>query len=84
MEAKEASQKAHHDRHAKVRNFVAVDHVYTKNYGWGPKWIPGLIQEIAGPVSYTVLLGNGKVVRRHVDQLFSKLEQDVPVSRARR
>lgn len=58
---------------------MAGDHIYTKNYGHGPKWIPGLIQEITGPVSYTVLLGNGKVVRRHVDQLFSRQEQDLPV-----
>ncbi|XP_013763339.1 uncharacterized protein LOC102215153 [Pundamilia nyererei] len=40
----------------------------------GPKWIPGLIQEMTGPVSYLVMLGNGTVVRRHVNQLFARLE----------
>nr|XP_033495922.1 uncharacterized protein K02A2.6-like [Epinephelus lanceolatus] len=79
VESKQASQKAHHDQHAKERNFAAGDSIYTRNYGCGPKWVPGLIQEITGPVSYTVLLGNGKVVRRHVDQLFSRPEQDLPV-----
>lgn len=32
----------------------------------------GLIQELTGPVFYTMLLGNGKLVRRHIDQLFSR------------
>lgn len=69
VESKQASHKAYHDKYAKECNFVAGDPVYTKNYGCGPKWVPGLIQEITGPVSYTVLLGNGKDVRRHVNQL---------------
>ena len=50
--------------------------MYTKNFGCGPKWIPGLVQEITGPMSYTVLVGDGRGVRRHIDQLFSRQEQD--------
>ena len=73
VEAKPTSQKAFQDKRARERNFVAGEPVYTKNYGYGPKWIPGLIHETTGPVSYTVLLGDGKLVRRHVDQLFSRL-----------
>ncbi|XP_025999364.1 uncharacterized protein K02A2.6-like [Astatotilapia calliptera] len=72
--AKQDSQRRYHDRHAKERMFVIGDTVYTRNYGRGPKWIPGLIQEMTGPVSYLVMLGNGTVVRRHVDQLFARLE----------
>ncbi|KAL3995729.1 protein phosphatase 1 regulatory subunit 15B [Sarotherodon galilaeus] len=71
--AKQDSQRLYHDRHAKERMFVIGDTVYTRNYGGGPKWIPGLIQEMTGPVSYLVMLGNGTVVRRHVDQLFARL-----------
>lgn len=31
-----------------------------------------------GPVSYTVMLGNGKVVKRHIDQLLAHLEPYLP------
>ncbi|CAI5670816.1 unnamed protein product [Oreochromis niloticus] len=72
--AKQDSQRPYHDRHPKERMFVIGDTVYTRNYGGGPKWIPGLIQEMTGPVSYLVMLGNGTGVRRHVDQLFAHLE----------
>ncbi|CAI5661061.1 unnamed protein product [Oreochromis niloticus] len=72
--ARQDRQRLYHDRHAKERMFVIGDTVYTRNYGRGPKWIPGLIQEMTGPVSYLVMLGNGTVVRRHVDQLFARLE----------
>ena len=83
VEAKQTSQKAYHDKHASEHNFVAGEPIYTKNYGYGPKWIPGLIHETTGPVSYTVLLGDGKLVRRHVDQLFSKQESEPSVPSAR-
>ena len=83
VEAKQTSQKAYHDKHAREHNFVAGEPIYTKNYGYGPKWIPGLIHETTGPVSYTVLLGDGKLVRRHVDQLFSKQESEPSVPSAR-
>ena len=79
MEAKQTSQKAYHDKHAKERNFVAGESIYTKNYGYWPKWVPGLIHGTTGPVSYTVLLGDGKLVRRHVDQLFSRQESELSV-----
>lgn len=55
---KRVESKAYHDKHAKTRNFVAGDSVYTRNYRWRPKWIPGQIVEITGPLSHTVLLGN--------------------------
>lgn len=41
VESKQTSQKNYHDRHAKHRNFEEGDSVYTKNFGYGPKWIPG-------------------------------------------
>ena len=41
--------------------------VYVKNFGRGSPWLPGVVQEARGPVSYTVELEDGRVVRRHVD-----------------
>ena len=37
--------------------------------GSTPKWIPGLIVEIRGPLSFLVDVGDGKRWRRHIDHL---------------
>lgn len=63
------SQKEQHDKQAKFRYFEVGDAVYTRNFGYGPKWVQGEITEITGPVSYRVSLENSQ--RQHVDQLFS-------------
>ena len=34
-----------------------------------PKWIPGTIVKITGPLSYVTELQNGTTVRRHVDSI---------------
>lgn len=51
----------------------------TRNFSHGPKWIPGIITKITGPVSYKVLLGDGNIVRRHVDQILARPEDTVSV-----
>ena len=38
------------------------------------KWYPGIVEDITGPVSYTVKLPDGRVVKRHVDQLRVRYE----------
>ncbi|KAG1926566.1 hypothetical protein F2P79_024803 [Pimephales promelas] len=62
-------QKFYHDQHARKRQVTEGDHVYTKNFGSGPIWVPGTVKEQTGPVSCTVALGNGQIVRRHIDQV---------------
>ena len=37
-----------------------------------PTWLPGIIQEVRGPVSYAVTLSDERVVRKHVDQIRSR------------
>nr|XP_029733377.1 uncharacterized protein LOC115269109 [Aedes albopictus] len=58
--------------------------VYSSNENW--KWMPGTILEAIGSVSYNVLLdcqvGRRKVLRSHVDQLRSRMEEAVPVEPA--
>lgn len=72
LQEKQMKQKFYHDRHAKKRHVTEGDQVYTKNFGSGPIWIPGTVQKQTGPVSCTVALGNGQVVRRHIDQVRSR------------
>lgn len=66
---KQEKQKGYHDMHARVRILGEGDLVYTRNFGSGPAWVPGEITEKTGPVSFKVTLGNGQVVRRHIDQV---------------
>lgn len=66
---KQEQQTKDHNKKAKGRWFKTGDSVLTQNFSLGPKWIPGLIESVTGPVSYKVMLGDGRVVRRHVDQI---------------
>ncbi|XP_056330368.1 uncharacterized protein K02A2.6-like [Danio aesculapii] len=69
VQNKQLKQKWNHDLHAKERHVSVGENVYTKNFSLGPTWIPGTVQKRTGPLSYTIALGNGQVVRRHIDQV---------------
>ena len=62
-------QKRGHDSHAKFREFKVGDSVYAKNYGSQVVWLPGKVTEIHGSALYTILLNDGRSVRKHTDQL---------------
>jgi hypothetical protein len=71
---KQENQKYQHDQHAKDRQFQLDDQVYVKNMSpRGPRWVPGKVTSLTGPVSYTVTLSNGVTQRRHQDHLRSYL-----------
>ena len=62
-------QKKNHDRHSRDQVFQVGDLVFLKNFGNGPAWLPGEIKEIQGPVSYTVMLNDGRSFKKHVDHI---------------
>jgi len=35
-------------------------------------WLPGIISDISGPLTYVVTLEDGRVIRRHVDHLLRR------------
>ena len=69
VSSKQAHQKMHHDKHSKSREFSSGQHVMVRDFHSSTKWIPGEIIDRSGPVSYTVQLQDGKVIRRHIDHL---------------
>ena len=69
VELKQEAQKQYHDRHAKSRVFELGNKVFVKNPSSGPPWLSGDIIQIRGPVSYTVKLSDGRIMRKHVDQI---------------
>ncbi|XP_023192425.1 uncharacterized protein K02A2.6-like [Xiphophorus maculatus] len=82
---KQEKQKGYHDNHSKWRSFSPGDEVYVRNYSHGPKWVPAIILEGTGPVSYTVKMGDGRVMRRHVDQIKKRhvMQRDMDWAEAR-
>ena len=66
---KQAQQKQQHDRRAKSREWHVGQLVMARNLRTGPNWIPGVIIERAGPLSYVIETEDKQIWRRHVDQL---------------
>ena len=54
---------------AKPHSFFIGNQVLVLNFGRGPKWLPGKVTSIRGPVSVTVELADGRSVRRHYDHI---------------
>ncbi|KAL5499774.1 hypothetical protein EMCRGX_G011234 [Ephydatia muelleri] len=69
VRATQERQKKWHDKRAKPRFFFIGDQVLVLNFGRGPKWLPGKVTSIRGPVSITVELADGRSVRRHYDHI---------------
>ena len=65
----QAGLKSHHDRRAKEREFHIGQEVMVRNLRSGPNYIPGVIVERQGPLSYLVSIQDGVAWHRHVDHL---------------
>ena len=66
---KQKLMKETNDHRAHERHFEAGDSVYIKNFGPGLKWLVGTVGYVIGPVSYTMVLGDSRECRRHVDHV---------------
>ena len=61
---KQAAQKKGHDQQAKERVFQKDDPVHARNFGDGPRWVPGVIVAVNGPCMFEIKLDDGRTVRR--------------------
>lgn len=78
VDAKIRKQKVNHDQHSKMRVFQAEDTVLVRDFRPNNvKWLPGVIVCCLSQVSYRVRLDDGRIVRRHVDHVRSRV---APVS----
>ena len=63
-------QKQNHSSHPRKVEFAPFAPVIVRNYrSTGASWLPGTVEQRTGPVSYRCRLGDGTVVKRHLDQL---------------
>ncbi len=76
MERQE-KQKYYYDKKNPRRvQFHPNDSVMFRNYGKGPKWIPGKIFKKTGPVSYQCKNRDDEIVKRHQDQLIRRTSKE--------
>ncbi|XP_041473721.1 uncharacterized protein K02A2.6-like [Lytechinus variegatus] len=66
---KQSTMKKTGDRGSKERVFAVNDHVMVKNFSSGTTWLYGTELEVINEVMYNVQLTDGRVVRRHIDQM---------------
>ncbi len=80
VESHQKKQKEAHDTARPPRSFCVGNWVYAENFtGSPPKWLPGTVVMVTGPLSYKVELETGHLVRRHVDSLrnrYAEVQQD--------
>lgn len=69
VEHRQLQQKMLHDRSIKRKTFKKGHKVHARNFGTctGQKWIPAVIEEETGPVSFMVKLQDNCIVRRHLE-----------------
>ena len=67
--ARQSDQKEHHDKRALECDFIVGQSVMARNVRSGPDWVPAVIVEHLGPVSYLVETSDQLLWKRHVDLL---------------
>ena len=77
----QARQKAGHDKPSQDRQFTLGDSVFVWNFAASPTWVARSIT--AEPPSFDVELGDGRVVKRHIDHVRTRADappEDNPAS----
>ena len=67
--SKQTDQKQHHDKHVKLRDLFVGTPVMVRDYHHSHQWIPGRVLKKLGPVTYSIDIGDGRIWKRHIDQL---------------
>ena len=57
------------DKSCRYRSVETGQAVFVRNFGRGPDWLSGVVENKTGPLSYRVSLPDGRLVRRHLDHV---------------
>lgn len=63
------AQKHHHTGSPRYVNLEPKTPVFVRNFAAGPKWRPAVVTQKHGPISYKCQLDDGRVIKRHQDQV---------------
>ena len=66
---RQSQQQIDHDKHSRSRELCTSQRVMARNYRQGERWLPGVVVQKLGPLTYSIQLDSGMLWRRHIDQL---------------
>ena len=72
-------QKRNHDRHAKPCQLATGDLVFVRKNSTKSNWIPGVIVEMIGPLTYKIKLEDNRLVQKHLDHIRCRLSSTEPL-----
>ena len=79
MKKKQVKQSENHNGKKDVRKLAKDDNIYVENFARkNPRWIPGKIVKITGPLPNEIQLQDGTLVKRHVDHVRESEVQLLP------
>ena len=62
-------QKSVHDQHARWRCLSIGYSVMVRNFSAGPDWVPGVVAQRLGPLTYLIDILDGRLWKRYVDHI---------------
>ena len=74
MTQNQRRQKENHDVHTRVRSFQVGEEVYALNHRGMPKWIPGKVTAVLGPLTLIVRFDDGTETRYNVDHVKARIQ----------
>ena len=76
VEKRQKKQKEMHDNSKVLRKFKKDDSVFVESFSRNkPRWIPEIVVQVSGSLSYQVKLEDGTMVKRHVGHVCSRYDQ---------
>ena len=73
----EFSQKDYHDSHSKDRHFSIGQKIMARNFLQVTTWVPRVIKECCGPLTYLVEIESGVLWRRNADHIKGLQESEM-------
>ena len=81
VQSKQHKQKLLHNNEKSFRKFSEGDAVYIEDFSHAkPIWVSGTIQKSTGPVSYSVILSDRNIIKRHIDNIKARYNASTNVT----
>ena len=74
VESKQASMCG--GRSPSASEFLCGDAVWLMNFTSSPKWLPGVLEEGCGPLTFNLRLDDGRLWKRHADHVRPRMSVD--------
>ena len=69
INSKQRIQKEYYDKGAKERELTIGTSVLVRNFPNDNSWLRGILKDKSGPLSFTIELDDGRLIRRHLDHI---------------